>query len=116
MRITAADSGYYYGEKIINFTIKEPVVVPTKQPVKVNDSITQKSSQQKGSATTATLQKVSKGKIKSVKNLKGKKINGADGYEIEIARNRKMTKNCWSKDTSKTSVICKKRKKKNINM
>ena len=119
VRITAADSGYYYGEKIINFTIKEPVVVPTKQPVKVNDSITQKSSQQKGSATTATLQKVSKGKIKSVKNLKGKKIkvvwkkiNGADGYEIEIARNRKMTKNCWSKDTSKTSVICKKRKKK----
>ena len=41
-----------------------------------------------------------------------KKINGADGYETEPARNRKMTKNCWSKDTSKTSVICKKRKKK----
>lgn len=41
-----------------------------------------------------------------------KKIKGVDGYEIEIARNRKMTKNRWSKDTSKTSVICKKRKKK----
>ncbi len=77
---------------------------------------TKKGSSQKGNATS---QKVSKVKIKSVKNLKGKKIKvvwkkikGVDGYEIEIARNRKMTKNRWSKDTSKTSVICKKRKKK----
>ena len=128
--VTASGNGYYYGQKEIYFIISAPAATATPvpkptikpQPVKSNPS--NSGSQTNSSANRTNNQnikviKAARVKIKSVRNLKGrkikvtwKKIKGVSGYEVEIARNRKMSKDYWAKDTSSNSMICKKRKKK----
>lgn len=120
IRIVSSGDGYYFGETSAAFKINAPVI-----KTNTDNNVSQKAdkSEEEIEITDDDESKdpipPAKVKVKSVKNLKGKKlkvswkkVKGATEYDVQIARNKKMKKGEKTKSTKKTSYTFKKMKKK----